>query len=387
MALFGGSKDHTGELEGKFASPHEEIAFLRAQIAEGEKARVGGAGTLEQGSVAQEKVREYRAQPIEKVLAPQYKIQEHEIEAKVLNMGKEHEEAIDELVRVMMARGIKNTLSILEKLNDPHLEDDFHRFLVQFLSDGTVPDSITKERVLFRALRMRLYEVTLPPIDPKGQSRGFADLVTAMERFYAGMLSVEDPSPAWRDVKNYFTLEIALSNYSSEIIFYAAIPTERSDLFEKQVLAVYPDAKLREHKEDYNPFNGKGSTCISVAGPLGDFAFPLKTFDEFPEDPLSVLLGAFSKMKHEGEGASIQIIIRPQGKGFNDRYKGIRDAIKSGTPVKKALDNAMAQFATGFAEVSKEIIFGFKKKDEQPIDQEAVDAITKKISSDKIYKI
>lgn len=380
MALFGGSKDHTGELEGKFSSPHEEIAFLRAQIAATEKAR-GGVSSVEQGAIAQEKVAEYKAQPVEKVLAPAYKLKEHEIEAGVLNMGKEHEEAIDELVRVMMARGIKNTLTILEKLGDPHLEDDFHRFLVQFLSEGNTPDSITKERILFRALRMRLYEVTLPPIDPKGESRGFADLVTAMEQFYLGMLSVEDPAPGWRDVKNYFTLEVALSNNSSEIIFYAAVPTERADLFEKQVLAVYSDAKLREHKEDYNPFNGKGVTCISVAEPSGAPSMAMRMSDEFPQDPLGVLLSAFSKMEHEGEGASVQIIIQPQGKMFNDRYKGIREQIQKGTPAKKALADSMSQFASGFAEVSKELIFGLKKKEEQPVDQEVLEAITKKISS------
>lgn len=378
MALFGGSKEKTPELGGKFSSPHEEIAFLRAQIASAEKA---GGINIEKGAATQEKVSEYKAQPIEKVLAPAYKIKEHEIESGILKMGKEHEEAIDELVRVMMARGIKNTLTILEKLNDPHLEDDFHRFLVQFLSEGTVPDSITKERVLFRALRMRLYEVTLPPIDPKGQSRSFADLVTAMEQFYAGMLSVEDPSPAWRDVKNYFTLEVALSNYSSEIVFYAAIPAERTDLFEKQILAVYPDAKLREHKEDYNPFNGKGSTVVSIAQPAGNTAFPVKTYESFPQDPLSVILGAFSKMKHEGEGASLQVVIQPRGKNFNDTYKNVREEIKRGTPIKKALDSATARFASGFAEISKELIFGVKKKDETSIDQEVLEAITQKISS------
>jgi len=228
---------------------------------------------------------------------------------------------------------------------------------------------------------MRLYEVTLPPIDAKGESRSFADLVTGMEQFYAGMLSVENPSAGWLDVKNYFTLELALSNFSSEVIFYAAVPIERADLFEKQVLAVYPDAKLREHKEDYNPFSEKGVTLVSVAEPAGSPVFQMKTFEAFPQDPLTVLLGAFSKMKHEGEGAAVQFVIRPMGKALNVRYKSILEEIKKGTPVKKALEHAVARFASEFAFATKELIFGIKKKEGDEIDQTAIENITEKIAS------
>ncbi|MHB1118408.1 MAG: hypothetical protein ACYCZ7_02730, partial [Minisyncoccota bacterium] len=322
MAFFGSRNEEinnrTEDEAGKFMSPHEEIAYLRAQIAERERTAGVEGQSLERPTIVREKVAEYRAQPAPDVLVPEYQFKAHELEEGILKMGKEHEEIIDELVRVMMERGIKNALTILEKLNDPHLEDDFHRFLVQFLSEESAVPNIAKERVLFRALRMRLYEVTLPPIDSKGESRSFADLVTGMEQFYAGMLSVESPSAEWFDVRNYFTLELALSNFSSEIVFYAAIPAERVDLFEKQVLAVYPDAKLREHKEDYNPFVEKGVTLVSAAEPVGSTVFKMKTFEAFPQDPLNVLLGAFSKMKHEGEGAAVQFVIKPAGKVFNE---------------------------------------------------------------------
>jgi len=385
MAFFGSRneemKPRTEEVAGKFASPQEEVAYLRAQIAEHERAAGVEGQTLERPAVAQEKVAEYRAQPIAQVLAPEYQLKAHELEEGVLKMGKEHEETIDELVRVMMERGIKNALAILEKLNDPHLEDDFHRFLVQFLLDDNMAGGVSKERVLFRALRMRLYEITLPPIDPTGEKREFAQLVTGMEQFYAGMLSIENPSAGWLDVKNYFTLELALSNFSSEIVFYASVPTERADLFEKQVLAVYPDAKLREHKEDYNPFSEKGATLVSVAESVGSTVFAMKTFEVFPQDPLNVLLGAFSKMQHEGEGAAVQFVIKPTGKGLNEHYKSIREDIKKGTPVKKALEHVAMRFAGEFATATKELLFGVKKKEEGEIDQAPIESITEKIAS------
>lgn len=388
MSLFGSKSENLApSTEGKFSSPHEEIAYLRAQIAEKEKGVAASGQTPERPAITQEKIAEYHAAPAEQVLAPSYRLKAHEIEENLLKMGKEHSEIMDDLVRVMMQHGIKNALTVLEKLGNAHLQDDFHRFLIQFLNDEEVASKVSKERVLFRALRMRLYEVTLPPINTKGETRNFADLVTTMEQFYAGMLSIENSSAAWRDIKNYFTLELALSNFSSEIIFYAAVPLESSDLFEKQVLSVYPDAKLREHKDDYNPFNQNGVTLMSVGESIGNPAFPMKTFEAFTQDPLNVLLGGLSKMKHEGEGAAMQFVIRPAGHYFNDSYKVIRDDIKKGTPVKTALLGTGARIAGEFATTAKEILFGTKKKEEddkdkeKKIDEAAVESVTQKISS------
>lgn len=385
MALWGTQHREGGEHHNpldaskKFETPHEEIAYLRARIEEKERAISQEGSVVERPRVVEEKILEYRQEPAKKILTEAYQIKAQEIEERVLNLDKEHAEMVDELVRIMMERGIKNTLTIVEKLNNPHLEDDFHRFLVQFLSDPSFT-SIVKEHVLFRALRMRLYEITLPPVGPKGEARSFADLVTGMEQFYAGMLSVEKSSSEFFEVKNYFTLELALSNVSSEVVFYAAVPLEHSDLFEKQILSAYPDAKIREHKEDYNPFNEGGVTLASVAEPSGNQVFAMKTFEKFSHDPLSVLLGAFSKIKHIGEGVAVQFVIEPQGKGFNDIYKGVREEIKKGVPVKKALEGATMRFATGFASVAKELVFGVKKKEES-VDQEAIESITEKISS------
>lgn len=387
MALFGSSREQEQKPttldsgNGSFKTPEEEIAFLRAQIAEQERARSLAGQSVERPVLAQEKIQEYKQQQPEAVLHPAYLVRAHEIERSVLKMGKEHEEVFDEIIRIMVDKGIKNALTILEKLGNPHLEDDFHRFLVQFLLDDSTAGPFAKERVLFRALRMRLYEVTLPAIDSKGEARGFADLVNGMERFYAGMLSVEDPAPGWLDVKNYFTIELAISNFSSHIVFYVAVPVERADLFEKQARAAYPDAKIVEHKEDYNPFNEKGVTLASLGKATQSPVFSLKTFEEFPQDPLAVLLGAFTKMKHEGEGAALQIVIQPSKQYFNTSYKSIRDEIKKGIPVKEVLSSQAARLAGEFWGTTKEVLFGAKKKDDKEVDQEALESINAKIAS------
>ncbi|MEK7148382.1 MAG: TraM recognition domain-containing protein [Patescibacteria group bacterium] len=375
-----------GSLGKQFRSPNEEIIYLRAQIADKERALGIAPGSPERTleareEVARAKVAEYRSAPIEVVLDKSYQMKVADIETNVVKLGVEHKEAIEELVRVAEKRGIKNALSILEKLNNPHLEDDFHRMLVQLLLETGDFAGIAKDKEVARALSMRLYEITLPPIDASGEKRDFAQLVSSMEHFYAGMLSIENTRAGFGDIKNYFTLELALSNFSEHIVFYSAIPLEHANLFEKQVLSAYPDAKIREHREDYNPFNESGVSIASRAEAGGIAAYPLRTFETFTQDPLSVLLSAFSKINRNGEGVAVQFIIRPAGKYFNSYYKGVLDEVKKGVKPKDAFKGAGSKIASEFAKVAKGMIFGINGKKDENIDEEAAKNIEEKIAS------
>jgi len=376
-----------GVLGKQFRSPEDEIVYLRAQIAEKERAMGIAPGsperTLEKREeVAREKIVEYRNAPTEAVLEKDYRIKIDELETGVVKLGVEHKEAVDELMRVVEKNGIKNALVLLEKLNNPHIEDDFHRMLVQLLLETGDFAGISREKELARALKMRLYEVTLPPIDPKGEKREFAHLVSGMEHFYAGMLSIENTKAGFGDIKNYFTLELALSNFSEELVFYSAVPLEHANLFEKQILAEYPDAKIREHREDYNPFNESGVTLASVAIPAGSVAYPLKTYSEFSQDPLNVLLSSFSKINRNGEGVAVQFVVRPKGAVFNVRYQGVMERIKKGVKAKDALKGVAMEFASEFAQATKELVFGVKmRKEGDPAEDEAIKNISEKISS------
>jgi len=375
-----------GSLGKQFRTPEDEVAFLRAQIAERERELGIAPGspehTLEtRERVAQEKIAEYRKAPVETVLDKNYQMKVDELETNVVKLGVEHKEVIDQLLDILNTKGIKNALVILEKLNNPHIEDDFHRMLVQILLETGDIVGVTREKEIARALKMRLYEVTLPPIDPKGEKREFAALVSGMEHLYAGMLSLEKTTSEFGSVKNYFTLELALSNFSEHIVFYSAVPLEHADLFEKQVLAVYPDAKLAEHREDYNPFNEGGVTMTSSAIPAGQAAYPLRTFEAFTQDPLNVLLSTFSKINKDGEGLAVQFIIRPSGESFNNRFKYVLEQIKKGVKPSDALKGTGAQIVSEFAKAAKGILFGVEDKKEKQADEEAVKNISEKISS------
>jgi len=365
----------------KFSSPEEEIAFLRKEVEDREKALVERGMEANREQIASETIKSYAERPAKEVISRSARMPEKETEAIVLRLRPEsHDTTMEELLGVLIDKGIKNTLSVVERLGNPHIDDDFHRFLVQYVHSGTVP-GLKENAPIFEALHMKLFEITLPGKD-KEDSRGFKELVSAMEQFYAGMQSLA------RDRRNkdhkYFTLELAVSNTGEELVVYASVPENAGDLLEKQILSAYADAKIREVSDDYNIFNELGSARGAVAELTGVEAFPLKTADAFEHDPMNALLTVFSKLKKDGEGAAVQFVIAPAGDAYVQKYQIILQEIKEGLSVKKAL-SAFGHIPRELGAAAKELIFGPKseaeKEKQKKIDDQAVEKITTKMKS------
>ena len=139
---------------------------------------------------------------------------------------------MEELLGIVVTKGIRNALSIVEKMNDPHVDDDFHRILIQYLKTGQAFD-LKEGTPLYKSLNMTLFEITLPPPkDEADKSKGFKEFIGAMEQFYAGMQSISEGKN--NEKENYFTLEVALSNTSDEVIVFAAIPNKHISLLKNK---------------------------------------------------------------------------------------------------------------------------------------------------------
>ncbi len=373
----------------KFTSPEEEIAFLRAQLSEKERVAEEPLTLESREQATEEVVRAYEHVPTEDVLAPEYTEPKEQVDAVVLELEpEEHDETMNELLGIMQEKGLKNTLAIVEKMNSPHIADDFHRFLVQYIAHAAEVPELRKDKRLNKALNMKLYEISLP--DHHSGSDGgksFKEIISAMEQFYAGMMSISDeknPVPG----KDMFALEIAQADSRGDIVFYVAVPRDKSSMFEKHMEAVFPKARIVEEKDDYNIFNESGA----IAGASGTSAksslLPLRTYDSFDHDPLDVIVNAFSKIKKDGEGVAVQMIVSPAGDHFLKRYGTALDNLRKGMKTKKALDvprTVSGDIAKGFGEV----IFGsgLPSKDEEGIpkaptlDEKAIEGVTAKLSS------
>ncbi len=271
-----------------------------------------------------------------------------------------HDAVMEELLGIVITNGVKNALSIVEAMNSPHIDDDFHRVLIQYLKTGQVDLDFKEGSPIYKALNMTLFEITLPPPEDEGdKSKGFKEFIGAMEQFYAGMQSISIGKN--NEQENYFTLEVALANTKDQVVVYAGIPNKHLTLFEKQILAFYHNAKIMQVTDDYNVFNEQGSSVGAYASFTERSVLPIKTYDNIEHDPMNPILNVFSKLQTSGEGAAIQLVIAPAGDKFINEFHHILDEVKDGISVKHADDN-FYKFNTTMLKIGKELLFGYKEK-------------------------
>jgi hypothetical protein len=347
--------------EQPFSSHTDELAFLRERLAHLEKKIESGERAPTGEEPAQSVVKEYAKAPAESVLHTDMRLPEHEAEAIVLNLPPEpHDARMVEFLTVLQERGVKNALTVVAKLGSPHLQDDFHRFLAEYIKEGYPTPGIKEREPLYKGLAMALYEVSLPHLDAEELKRELKPLISAMEQFYAGMRSVAGDAKE----RNHFSVEIAQPAEGEEVIFYVAVPKEHATLFEKHILGVFPDARVSEHNTDYNIFNDTGAVSASYAELKAPDVLPLRLYQTFDVDPLNVILNTFSKFAHSGEGAAVQLVVRPADESVGERFKKVRDKAQKGNSLKDALKDE--SFAMDFAKTAWEMFSSEsgKKKDD-----------------------
>ncbi|MEK9185430.1 MAG: hypothetical protein AAB863_01515, partial [Patescibacteria group bacterium] len=380
----------------QFRTVEEELAFLRGKIAE-RKSHTEKVGLKESAeSAARNAIAEYKRESAQKVLHKDFAIKEEEIEnttSKIqeqikLNLTpEEHDKTIEELARLAKEKGIRNALSVVEKLGDFHITDDFHRYMAEYLKEIPEKSSnffdIKKKDRLYKGLNMALFEVVVAEENQKesGREKTLKELISSMEQFYVGMFSVSNKE----ERENCIAMEIANASHRSEVVFYVAVPDTHKSLFEKQILSIFHNARLTPLPDDYNIFNQKGVTVGSQAALLKNAIFPLKTYEFFDHDPLNVILNSFSKVNRENEGAAIQLLWSPAGDYYAKRYKEALDKIQKGVKVKEAIDMPEGLAGSAFKELKGLFKDSNKDKDKplepKVIDEVAVAEIKKKIES------
>ncbi len=214
--------------------------------------------------------------------------------------------------------------------------------------------------------------------DQNQRAKTLKELISAMEQFYSGMLSVEH---AVRGEPAYFSLELAVPVDRPHLRFYAAVPHSRRDLFEKQLLAIFPNAVITPQPNDYNIFTEGGTSLGSVASFKDRAMLPLKDYGDFDYDPLNSLLNAFAKIAPEGEGASLQIIFKPEGSHYVDYYRRVIHALRQGEHRSRAFSLPETLVGDLAREAMGLIIPKRTQSERNPVDETAVEQVEKKIAA------
>ena len=364
----------------KLATPKQEIGYLahethKLHLLQEEP----GASRKE---AAREVINRYAKAEAGEFLHETSVLPVHEAQKIILNLKPEaHDHKIEELFGLMMEKGVKNVLDIISKMNNPHLEDDFHRFLVQYLHTiGAVP-GLEEDGKLARELNHTLFSISLPSVNTTENTDEFKKFIQAMKQFFVGMMSIADFSSG-----EYYTLELAVQNQGRDITVYAAVPWLHVDTFEKLVRAYYPGVAIEEVTNDYNIFSSEGGAIAgSIAKLVEPSIFPLSTDETFEYDPLLSLISSLSKLENVGEGAAIQFIITNDIDNSNKFYQTIiNSAEHSRQNIKDIYNSATTSIAKGFG---KRLLSFFEsdkegtKKEENKKDTRGIELVTKKNQS------
>lgn len=140
--------------------------------------------------------------------------------------------------------------------------------------------------------------------------------IDAAEQMFAALYTLKHGGWfSWTKPEDMFSFEIV--GLKDDIAFYVNCPKKLQDLVEKQIYAAYPGAEIKE-ADEVNIFSQKGKVAFtSLKLDKGDL-YPIKTYKDLPTDGLSLITSALSKLG-DGEGAIIQIIIQPTGKGWQKK--------------------------------------------------------------------
>lgn len=318
-----------------FKTPEEEIEFLRSKISNKMEQAKGYEERFTEKDRAYEAVREYKSVPIEQVVPVAVQVGSGE-KKKLLEWlaPKETDEQVMMLSQIMAEKGIKNAFSVAEEMNDPQVEDDFERFLVQYLISGhEVKNNLSKDE--WRALHMKLFEIVLPNAI-EGQAKQAKEMMALMEQWYASMQALA--SDATNKEKNYYSLELTVSNGTTVTSFYCAVHVDYAALFEKVVLGVFPTAQVKESKEDYNLFHRSAITACSYAVHSSHPALPITTYNEVEGDPMALIISSFTKLAKDNEGLALQLLVRPSGDVFAKRYGEMLEDLRKGETFKRVVD-------------------------------------------------
>jgi hypothetical protein len=367
----------------QFSNAEEEVRWLRAQLAERAAENRGEALPAAREELAASIVREHAGRQPEDVYRKGALVPEHFREEIVLSLSPEqHDEKMAELVHLVETKGVAHAIDIVSRLNDPHLADDLHRFLVAYIGAGHRAPGAGEGEPMGTLLRRALFELHVPEAASKngGREDGLKELVGRMEQLYAGVSGAD----------GHLTVELANPAGAEDFSIYLSVPERSAELLQKQVGTVFPEATLVRQPDDYNPFGPGGVAVASEAKLKRVAAYPLRLASAFDSDPMSLVVSALTKLDRDAEGAAVQLVLKPSGRFFSDQFgKGLRGLEKGdkNPPELDARDSAGYRASRAMSSFAGDLsdLFGSKKKDKEDgpktTDQAAIEAVRRKLET------
>src|SRR3989344_2560510 len=215
----------------------------------------------------------------------------------------------------------------------------------------------------FTSLGYKLLSIRIPLAEEKEKQDLGKDLALA-EQLYASLLSLGGP----------FAMEASVHNVGENIHFYISVPDSKAEFVARQIQGLYLHSRV-DGVNDYTVFSS-GGTALGASLTLRDeYILPLRTYADAPADTFSQVISNLSKLGEVGEGASVQIVVRPAPDGAKKKILKAIESLKHGEKISHILKSSFIM------DTAKDLIKGDKKDDKPPtIDDDAVKALNTKLS-------
>ena len=218
-------------------------------------------------------------------------------------------------------------------------------FGIVLMAGFAVVGGFRKKGRMEKALNAVLFLVRVPreaaSSTSSGQAKNEKELIGIAEQMISGFSNLH--SKGWNKFmygEPYIVLEIAVHHVGEETLFYLSVPKSQKDIIEKQLYGFFPQAEITKSL-DYNIFNSQGAAAGSYLTYSANPILPFKTYQKMESDPIGGILTAMSKLETEGEGAAMQILIRPSHAGGQKTLAGkVAREMQSGFQFKEAMQRA-----------------------------------------------
>jgi len=173
-------------------------------------------------------------------------------------------------------------------------------------------------RRIFDGLEMRLFLVSIRQ-ETKKEQPDIKREINYTEQLFLSLSAFNRP----------FVLEAAVHHVGEAINFYVAVDRSVADAAVKQMQGIWADAQISP-SDEYNPFNSAGESLGAYITQKENFVLPIRTYAEIESDTFGPIVNGLSKLDEIGEGAAIQLIVKPAGKQFKRTLGKYIEFLKKG---------------------------------------------------------
>ncbi|MBI3589687.1 MAG: type IV secretion system DNA-binding domain-containing protein [Candidatus Liptonbacteria bacterium] len=236
-----------------------------------------------------------------------------------------------------------------------------------------------RKRSVLAALGLSLFLIKIPReemLSEGGREKDFRLEINKFEKLVSNLSSM----------RKTFGFEAAVPHIGEEIHFYLAVPKTMSEVAAKQVQGLWSGAVVEPANQDYNIFNPEGAVAVAYVLQKEDSVLPIRTYRELEADSFSSIVGGFSKVNEVGEGAAIQLLIRPGGQDVKKRVYDLVEHLKKGESWENLFGSGFGFKMISEALSPKKLEERQENKAMKVVDEEGVKALEAKISK-PLFKV